>query len=82
MNERLLRAKSELEVIEAQLDALAEQEDEAKVRAVVSETPIAEQEWSEAHRHAEQFGRRRDAARREIAELERAQDELIGKLVL
>ena len=68
-------------MIEAQLDALADQADEAKIRAVVSETPIAEQEWSEAHRHAEQFARRARLRRRDIAELERVQDELIGKLV-
>ncbi len=38
---RLDRARAELEVIEAQSDALAEQAEEAKVRAIVAETPLA-----------------------------------------
>ena len=81
VNERLLKARAELEVIDAQLAELSDQADEAKIRAVVAETPLAEQEWSEAHRHAEQMAKTREAARRKIAELERTQDELIGKLV-
>ena len=76
-----MKARAELEVIDAQLAELTDQADEAKIRAVVAETPLAEQEWSEAHRHAEQMARTREAAHRKIAELERAQDELIGKLV-
>ncbi|MFZ0058699.1 MAG: hypothetical protein WAL35_01470 [Acidimicrobiales bacterium] len=79
---RLDRARSELEVIEAQSDALAEQAEEAKVRAIVAETPLAVQAWSEAQRHADQMARTRDTARRAIAELERAQDQLIGELLV
>ncbi|HXZ83437.1 MAG TPA: hypothetical protein VED84_06820 [Acidimicrobiales bacterium] len=79
---RLHRARAELEVIEAQFDALSEQADEAKLRAVVAETPLALQASAEAQRHADQMARTRDAALREIAELERAQDELIGDLLV
>jgi chromosome segregation ATPase len=80
-NERLGRARAELEVIEAQLAELSDQADEAQVRAVVSETPLAEHEWSDARRHAEHLARRRDAVRRQMTELEHTIDELIGKLV-
>jgi chromosome segregation ATPase len=79
---RLDRARAELEVIEAQLDALVEQADEAKVRAIVAETPLATQVFTEAQRHADQMAHTRDAARLSIAELERAQDELIGDLLV
>ncbi len=79
---RLNRARSELEVIEAQFDALVDQADEAKLRAVVAETPLALQVWTEAQRHADQMGHTRDRALKEIAELERAQDELIGDLLV
>jgi chromosome segregation ATPase len=78
---RLNRARAELEVIEAQFDALNEQADEAKLRAVVAETPLALQVSLEAQRHAEHMARARDAALRAIAELERVQDELIGDLL-
>ena len=79
---RLDRAHAELEVIEAQLDSLAEQADEAKVRAVVAETPLAQQVWMEAQRHADQMAHTRDAALRAIADLERTQDELFGALLV
>lgn len=78
---RLARARAELEVAEEQLAALDEQADEARLRMLVSETPLAEREWREAERHAEAMRRSRDAARALVAELEAAQDELLGKLV-
>jgi chromosome segregation ATPase len=78
---RLNRAREELDVIEAQFDALAEQAEEAKVRAVVAETPLAVQTWTEAQRHVDRMAHTHEAARRAIVELERAQDELIGDLL-
>ncbi|MGD0743384.1 MAG: hypothetical protein ABSA31_08915 [Acidimicrobiales bacterium] len=79
---RLERARAELEVIEAQLDELAEQADAAKVRAVVAETPLAQQVWTEAKRRADQMAHSRDAAREAVTELEHTQDELIGELLV
>jgi len=52
------------------------------VRAIVAETPLAMQVFAEAQRHADQMAHTRDAARQSIAELERAQDELIGDLLV
>lgn len=68
-------------MIEEQLVELADQAEEAKVRAVVAETAFADHQWDEARRHAEHIVRARDNLRDEIAKLERTQDELIGKLV-
>lgn len=78
---RLERARSELEILEEQLAALAEDAEETHLRALVSETAAANIESREARRHAEVMERRRDAAKALIAELLIAQDELLAKLV-
>ncbi len=56
--------------------------EDARLRALVSETPLANHEWQEARRHEEAMTRGRDAASARVAELERAQDELLSKLVV
>lgn len=73
--------RTELGVIEEQLVELADQAEEAKTRAVVAETALAEHEWQDARRHAEQISKVRDSLRQEIGELESKLDELIGRLV-
>jgi hypothetical protein len=80
--ERLKRARAELVVIDEQLAALAEAADETRVRALVSETPIADREHDEAQRHVDAMTRSRAAVLTSIAELERAQDELLDRLVV
>jgi len=52
------------------------------VKALVSETPVAQRELHEARRHAQAMARGRTALVARMAELERAQDELLGKIVL
>lgn len=81
INERLQKMRTELGVIEEQLVELADQAEEAKTRAVVAETALAEHEWQDARRHAEQISKVRDSLRQEIGELESKLDELIGRLV-
>jgi len=82
VHERLVKARQELAIVEEQLVVFAEAADEARIRALVSETPLADQEWQEARRHEEAMARSRDAARARVSELERAQDELLHKLVV
>ena len=79
---RLVRARQELAVTEEQLDVFLETADEARIRALVSETPLADRDWQDAQRHAEAMVRARDNASARVAELERAQDELLAKLVV
>jgi hypothetical protein len=81
VTERLKRARAELAVIDEQLAALAEAADETRVRALVSETPLAEREHDEAQRHADAMARSRAGVLAAISELERAQDELLDRLV-
>jgi chromosome segregation ATPase len=78
---RLKRARAELAVVDEQLAALADAADDAQLRALVSETPLAEREHREARRHADALARSRAAVVNTIAELERVQDDLLGRLV-
>ena len=79
---RLVRARQELAVAEEQLDVFLETADEARLRALVSETPLADRDWQDAQRHAEAMILGRANASARVAELERAQDELLAKLVV
>ncbi len=80
VNRRLKQARHELVVLEEQLAALSEAAEEARVRALVSETPLADREHREAQKHAEAMARSRAAALGAIAELERTLDELLDRL--
>ena len=77
----LKRAREELSVVAEQLAALAEAAEEARIRALVSETPLAQREHREAQRHAEAMSRGRDDLLSSIAALQRSQDELLDRLV-
>lgn len=77
---RLRELRDELRVVDEQLAALSEAADEARLRALVSETPLAGREHTEAQRHADAMARHRASVVASIAELERAQDELLDRL--
>ena len=79
---RLQQAREELSVIDEQLAAVVEMADEARVRALVSETPLAGREHAEAQRHADAMSRSRAAAAASVVELEHALDELLDRLVV
>jgi cell division septum initiation protein DivIVA len=78
---RLRQLRDELEVSAEQLAHLADAADDARLRALVSETPVADIDHRQAERHAEAMRRHREAVLDEIAKLERAQDELLDRLV-
>jgi hypothetical protein len=79
--ERLKRLRAELEVVDEQLLFFSDAADEARLRALVSETPLADKEHREAQKHAEAMNRRRSEIVTSIDELERAQNELLDRLV-
>ena len=81
VHERLRRAREELAVLDEQLAALTETAEDARLRALVSETPLADKEHREAQKHADAMLRSRAAVLAAIAELERAQDELLDRLL-
>jgi chromosome segregation ATPase len=81
VNRRLQRAREELLVLDQQLVSFADEADETRVRALVSDSPLAGREHREAERHAEAMRRSRAALAAKITELEQAQDKLLDRLV-
>lgn len=55
--------------------------DDARLRSLVSETPVADREYRESSRHAESMRAHRTAVAGEIARLEQTQDELLDRLL-
>jgi hypothetical protein len=79
---RLVRARQELAILDEQLAVLTDAADDARLRSLVSETPIAAHEHADAQRHADAAVKARDALVERIRELELRQDELLGQLVV
>ena len=79
--QRLKRAREELAVIEEQLTAMCEAADDARIRSLLSETPLAHREYTEAQRHADAMERTYRAVAEDVAELQAAQDDLLDKLI-
>lgn len=63
-----------------QLLHLADAADDARLRALVSETPVSDREHREAARHAEAMRSHRAAVAGEIQRLEATQDDLLDRL--
>jgi hypothetical protein len=81
-HQRLVRARSELAVIDEQLVVVNEIADDTRLRALVAETPVAAKEHDEASRQATAMLRTRQALVDQIADLERRQDDLLERLVV
>lgn len=81
VGERLRQLRSELDVSTEQLAHLADAADDARLRSLVSETPVADHEHRQADRHARAMRRHRAKVEAEIARLERDQDALLDQFV-
>jgi hypothetical protein len=81
-HERLVRARTELSVLDEQLVVVNDIADETRLRALVAETPLASKEYDEASRHATVLAQTRAALVDRIAELERRQADLLDRLVV
>ncbi|HET9059102.1 MAG TPA: hypothetical protein VFN61_04215 [Acidimicrobiales bacterium] len=79
-SKRLRKAREELAVADEQLRALADAADEARIRSLVSETPLAAKESNEAQRHVEAMTRARDNLATQVQRLEKEVDDLLDKL--
>lgn len=66
-------------MVDEQLAHLADAADDARLRALVSETPVSDREHREAARHAESMRTHCTVVADEIARLEVAQDELLDR---
>lgn len=80
VTDRLRQLNDDLRVNDEQLAHFVEEADDARLRSLVSETPLAEQEHREAARHAAAMERGRDEVVAEIARLESLQDSLLDQL--
>ena len=81
VSSRLRQLRDDLAVSEEQLAHLAETADDARLRSLVSETPLADREHHEAQRHADAMQRHRADLLEGIARLEQTQDELLDRLM-
>ncbi len=77
---RLKLTREELAIADEQLGVLDDLADDARLRALVSETPLAESEHRERQRPADAMRRHRVALLAELGALEKRQDELLDRL--
>lgn len=76
-----LRAlRDDLTITDEQLLQLGGEEEDARIRALVSETPVAEKEHRKVARHADRLRSSRRKAAAKIVELEAEQDRLLDLL--
>ena len=80
VSERLKRLRTELAVTDEQVSFLEDEADEARLRALVAETPLGDVEARDARRHADALAPHRDLLAGSIAELEREQDALLDRM--
>ena len=81
INERLVKAREELHIAEEQLLFQMDVVEEAKTRAIVSETPLADREHQEAQADLGRMTKARDEARERITELKKEQDKLLDRML-
>ena len=79
ISKQLRSARNDLAVTEEQLVQLADEADDARLRALVSETPLAEREHRKASRHADRLRKHRDTLFAKIVALDAEQDELLDR---
>ena len=79
-SDRLKRLRAELAVTEEQLVFLEDEAEDARMRALVAETPLTDAEARDARRHADALRRHRDALVVSTAGLEREQDALLDRM--
>jgi len=72
--------RAELTVTEEQFAFLEEAAEDARLRALVAETPLADVEARDARRHTDALARHRDSLRTTVTELEREQDALLDRI--
>lgn len=77
---RLASLREELRVADEQLAHFTDITDDSRIRAMVSETPLADEEHRDAERSSSAMARHRSGLAESIARLESEQDDLLDKL--
>ena len=81
LSKRLAQLRAEMAVADEQLAHFAEVADDARLRSLVSETPLADRDHHDAQRHADAMQRHREELVASITRLEATQDELLDRLM-
>lgn len=77
---RLRAARDELQILDEQLDVISDEAEDLRIRAMVSETPVALTEHSMGQRHVTAMGNARKDVTSRIDALTKQQDDLLDKL--
>jgi hypothetical protein len=77
---RLKALRDELAVTDEQGGQFTDEAEDSRLRALVSETPLADHDFRESQRHADAWARRRAEILASIQRLEARQDELLDRL--
>lgn len=77
---RLKRLRADVAVADEQLRFVEEEADEARLRSLVSETPLADAEAGDSRRHADALAKYRDDLQRTIEHLVVEQDSLLDRM--
>ena len=77
---RLRQLREELKVAEEQLVHFSDEADQARLQSLVSETPLADQKYREANKHAESMRKHKNMLQTEIMRVEELQDELLDQI--
>jgi hypothetical protein len=77
VHDRLVRARQELAVLDEQYSVVSDAAEDARLRSLVSETPLAAHEYGEVKRHADAMAKARDALVVAVGDLEHRRDELL-----
>lgn len=80
LTEELSRLRGELAVLDEQLAHVADEADDARLRSLVSETPLAGEEHREAAKAVAAIQRDREAKMNRLTKLEAKQDALLDQL--
>lgn len=79
--QRLKQLKADLQVAEEQLAHFSDQAEDARIRSLVSETPLADKEHREARKHSESMQRYKADLVEEITQVEDQQNQLLDQLL-
>ena len=80
VSDRLKRLRAELTVTNEQVTFLESEAEEARLRALMSETPLSDAEARDARQHADTMTRYRDSLLLQIGQLQREQDDLLDRM--
>lgn len=81
IGDRLNKAKNDLRIVEEQVLFQMDVMEDAKTRALVSETPLADREYRVARDDHDRLARQREEAQRAIIELQKEQDRLLDRML-